>query len=468
MEEHNLTSSTRITLLIGTTKGAFLISDGSDRSGWTVRGPYCEGWPINHVIGDPETGTIWAGGGGEWHGAGVWRSDDGGESWKVTRLTKGTMDDWAANDPNFAKMIGWTDEPLPFTDTFAQIWSLSYAHGTLYAGTKPANLLASENGGKDWKRIQALTDHPSAASWNPGAAGLVLHTIVSDPGNPKKLWVGISAAGVFATEDGGATWERRNRLSNAERMRSPRPPCRAARRRNRALRPQHDACAGHERRDVPAEPSWCMAHGRWRPKLGRPDQRPALDLRFSDPSPSARSETPSGRCRSTATWQDVFHPTQPRPSGALATAAKAGRRCAKVCRRRAASSRCCVKRWRVTNAIRRVSISAQTVARSSRASMKVRIGRKSHVTCQQYWLLKCSNGDNVNAKTSHQVSRGPRDRRAVQSLRQARQHDLRFRPAAVRRGILRASCATRAPTSSRSRRSPTSRSSSRCGSSWIT
>ena len=168
------------------------------------------------MIGDPETGTLWAGGGGEWHGAGIWRSEDGGASWKVTRLTKGKMDDWAANDPNFAKMIGWTDEPLPFTDAFAQIWSLCYAHGTLYAGTKPASLLASENGGKDWKQIQALTDHPSADSWNPGAAGLVLHTIVSDPGNPKKLWVGISAAGVFATEDGGASWERRNRLSNAE------------------------------------------------------------------------------------------------------------------------------------------------------------------------------------------------------------------------------------------------------------
>jgi photosystem II stability/assembly factor-like uncharacterized protein len=168
------------------------------------------------VIGDPETGTLWAGGGGEFHGAGIWRSDDGGTSWQVTRLTKGKMDDWAANDPNFAKMIGWTGDPLPFTDTFAQIWSLGYAHGTLYAGTKPANLLASANGGKDWKRVQGLTDHPSAASWNPGAAGLVLHTIVSDPNNPKKLWVGISAAGVFATEDGGSTWERRNRLSNAE------------------------------------------------------------------------------------------------------------------------------------------------------------------------------------------------------------------------------------------------------------
>ncbi|MGB6800289.1 MAG: exo-alpha-sialidase, partial [Xanthobacteraceae bacterium] len=209
-------SSDRVILLVGTTKGAFLIC-GDDRCDWAIRGPYCDGWPINHVIGDPETGTIWAGGGGEWHGAGVWRSEDGdGTNWKVTRLSKGKMDDWAANDPNFAKMIGWTDEPLPFADAFAQIWSLGYAHGTLYAGAKPASLLASENGGKDWAQINALTDHPSAAKWNPGGAGLVLHTIVFDPGDPKKLWVGISAAGVFATEDGGATWERRNRLSNAE------------------------------------------------------------------------------------------------------------------------------------------------------------------------------------------------------------------------------------------------------------
>ncbi len=209
-------SATRTTLLVGTTKGAFLISGGSDRSGWAIGGPYCNGWPINHMIGDPESGTIWAGGGGDWHGAGVWRSQDGGATWELARLTRGTMDDWAAKDPNLAKMIGWTEAPLPFADTFAQIWSLSYAHGTLYAGTKPASLLASTNGGKDWTKVHGLTDHPSAGSWTPGGVGLTLHTIIPDPDDRKKLWVGISAAGVFATEDGGATWERRNRLSNAE------------------------------------------------------------------------------------------------------------------------------------------------------------------------------------------------------------------------------------------------------------
>lgn len=206
----------KTTVLVGTTKGTFLIAGGADRSGWTVSGPFCDGWPINHVIGDPVTGRIWAGGGGVWHGAGVWRSDDGGQSWTLAKLTTGKLDEWAANDPDFAAMIGWTGTPPPFADSFAQVWSLGLAGDTLYAGTKPARLLASHDGGESWSLVQGLSDHPSAGSWSPGAAGLVLHSIVADPADPERIWIGISAAGVFATEDGGKTWERRNRMSNAE------------------------------------------------------------------------------------------------------------------------------------------------------------------------------------------------------------------------------------------------------------
>jgi hypothetical protein len=204
-----------VTVLVGTTKGAFLIAGGSDRQGWTVKGPFCDGWPINHVVGDPATGMLWAGGGGDFQGAGVWRSEDSGATWQVAKLTKGQIDDWAANDPQLAAMMNWTKQTLPFADQFSQIWSLGYAHGTLYAGTKPARLLASRDAGKTWQEVQGLRDHPSAGSWNPGGAGLVLHTILFDPANAKKLWVGISSAGVFASEDGGKTWDRRNRLSNA-------------------------------------------------------------------------------------------------------------------------------------------------------------------------------------------------------------------------------------------------------------
>ena len=191
-------TSGNLSVLLGSTKGAFLVSGGTDRSGWQVSGPHCNGWPINHIIGDPATGTLWAGGGGDFHGAGVWRSTDHGATWQVTRLTRGKMDDWAAGDADFAALMGWTDAPLPFGDAFQQVWSLHYAHGTLYAGTKPAALLASHDGGLTWEKLQGLSDHPSAKDWNPGAAGLVLHTIVSDPAHAQKLWVGISAAGVFA------------------------------------------------------------------------------------------------------------------------------------------------------------------------------------------------------------------------------------------------------------------------------
>jgi photosystem II stability/assembly factor-like uncharacterized protein len=126
------------------------------------------------------------------------------------------MDDWASKDPDFATLVGWSEVPLPFGDSFAQIWSLHYTAGKLFAGTKPAALLCSVDAGRSWNKVESLTDHPSAGEWNPGAAGLVLHTILSDPSNEQKVWVGISAAGVFASEDGGTTWERRNRLSNTE------------------------------------------------------------------------------------------------------------------------------------------------------------------------------------------------------------------------------------------------------------
>lgn len=204
-----------IFILVGTTKGLFVLSS-EDRVLWVTTGPYCDLWPINHAVGDPRTGTIWAGGGGDWSGAGVWRSEDGGATWELAKLTKGQMDDWAANDPDFAGMIGWTPGDPPLGEAFPQIWSLHYAHGTLYAGTKNANLLKSTDGGRTFNQVDGLTSHPTRESWNGGAAGLVLHSLVSDPGDPSKMWAGISAAGVFATEDGGETWERRNRLSNAE------------------------------------------------------------------------------------------------------------------------------------------------------------------------------------------------------------------------------------------------------------
>lgn len=204
-----------VTVLVGTTKGTFLLRSDGARRDWRVSGPFCGGWAINHVICDPQTGRIWAAGGNDWTGAGVWRSDDG-ENWTLSKLSNGKFDEWLNNDPALAaEMNLQADPPAPFTGAVEALWSLHLADGRLLAGAKPAALYESRDGGESWAKVEGLTDHPSAPDWQPGGAGLVLHTIVSAPDDPGRLWVGISAAGVFATEDGGASWDRRNRLSNA-------------------------------------------------------------------------------------------------------------------------------------------------------------------------------------------------------------------------------------------------------------
>lgn len=205
----------RVTLLVGTTKGLFLLTS-HDRKTWTTAGPLCEGWPINHAIGEPGTGAIWAAGGSNWHGAGVFRSGDGGETWARATLAHGEFEDWVASDPAMAENFGLSPSPpAPYTGEVTALWSLARVGGTLYAGAKPAALYASHDGGETWAKAPGLTDHPSRDSWQPGGAGLVLHTIFADPAEPRKLWVAISSAGAFASEDGGETWERRNRRDNA-------------------------------------------------------------------------------------------------------------------------------------------------------------------------------------------------------------------------------------------------------------
>ena len=205
-----------VSLLVGTTKGLFLVTS-EDRSGWSVDGPHCNLWPINHAIGDASTGTIWAGGGSDWEGTGVWRSDDRGASWTLSKLAHGQSEAFFADNDDVAKLFDWKPSPpAPFTGEISALWSLGRVGDRLYAGSKPATLFSSDDGGETWEKVSSLSEHPSAAEWQPGAAGLLLHTIVADPGNPEKFWIGISAAGVYATEDGGVTWDRRNRLSNAE------------------------------------------------------------------------------------------------------------------------------------------------------------------------------------------------------------------------------------------------------------
>jgi photosystem II stability/assembly factor-like uncharacterized protein len=181
--------ATTVLILLGTKKGAFILRSDEGREDWALSGPFCETWPMNHVVANPDTGVIYGGGGNEWFGPAVWRSADFGETW--THSSKGLAFE-AGKDP------------------ISAVWSLAAGHGRLYAGVAPAGLFVSDDGGETWGHVEGLQKHPSRPEWQGGGAGLILHSLVLDPQDERRMWVGMSAVGVFHTADGGETWEPRN------------------------------------------------------------------------------------------------------------------------------------------------------------------------------------------------------------------------------------------------------------------
>ncbi|WP_348524153.1 hypothetical protein [Phaeobacter sp. J2-8] len=144
------------TLLIGTNKGAFLLNGNADRQQWSVTGPFCDGWRINHMTSDPETGTIWAAGGGEFFGAGVWRTDDGGQTWTLSKLADGQLDERVRNDPEAARLFDLSPAPpAPFSGQIDALWSVHHTPNAIYVGAKPAQLFASKDGGTTWEKLTA-------------------------------------------------------------------------------------------------------------------------------------------------------------------------------------------------------------------------------------------------------------------------------------------------------------------------
>lgn len=180
----------KLHILVGTKKGTFIFDGDAARKSWTLRGPFCEAWPINHVVGDPASGTIYAGGGNEWFGPAVWKSTDFGETW--THSSEG---------------LKYAEGETPVHS----VWSLNSAHGQIYAGVQPAGLFRSADDGATWEHVDGLQKHSSRPKWMPGGAGLILHHILAHPADPEQIWIGISSVGVFHTSDGGATWTARNK-----------------------------------------------------------------------------------------------------------------------------------------------------------------------------------------------------------------------------------------------------------------
>jgi len=215
-----------IRVLVGTRKGAFILTSDSKRREWSVSGPHFAGWEIYHVKASPtDPNRIYASQTSAWFGQIIQRSDDGGKSW----FQPGSMDDPPEEKDTGGMPRGEsnkfvydtseeTGRPLTthqFYDgsqqpwVFKRVWHLEPSlddPDTVYAGVEDAALFRTTDGGRTWHELSALRGHESGPRWQPGAGGLCLHTIVLDPVNPGRMYTAISAAGTFRTDDGGLSW----------------------------------------------------------------------------------------------------------------------------------------------------------------------------------------------------------------------------------------------------------------------
>jgi photosystem II stability/assembly factor-like uncharacterized protein len=196
-------SSVRV--LVGTRKGAFVLSSDGKREKWDVSGPHFAGWEIYHLKGSPaDPGRLYASQSTGWFGQQVQRSDDGGKTWEPV----GNQFAYAG-DPGTHQWYDGTPHPWEFK----RVWHLEPSLSdpdTVYAGIEDAALFRTTDGGKSWHELPGLRGC-SGSQWAPGAGGMCLHTILVDPKDPRRLFVAISAAGAFRSDDGGATWRPINR-----------------------------------------------------------------------------------------------------------------------------------------------------------------------------------------------------------------------------------------------------------------
>src|SRR5512141_1051781 len=189
-----------VRVLVGTKKGAFVLTSDGKRERWDVSGPHFAGWEIYHLKGSPaDPNRLYASQCSGWFGQVIQRSNDGGQTWAPV-----------GNKFVYEGVPGthqWYDgTPHPWE--FKRVWHLEPSledPDTVYAGVEDAALFKTTDGGQSWQELPGLRK-AKGHLWQPGAGGMCLHTIVLDPSNPSRIFIAISAAGVFATDDGGATW----------------------------------------------------------------------------------------------------------------------------------------------------------------------------------------------------------------------------------------------------------------------
>jgi photosystem II stability/assembly factor-like uncharacterized protein len=191
-----------VRVLVGTRKGAFVLTSDEKRQKWEIGGPHFAGWEMYHLKGSPaDPDRIYAGQQTGWFGQLIQRSNDGGKTWEPVGnkfAYEGT--------PGTHQWYDGTPHPWEFE----RVWHLEPSltdPDTVYAGVQDAALFRSADGGQTWAEMPGLRTHKSGPSWGPGAGGLCLHTILLDPTRPQRMFAAISAAGAFRSDDGGETWK---------------------------------------------------------------------------------------------------------------------------------------------------------------------------------------------------------------------------------------------------------------------
>lgn len=205
-----------VRVLVGTRKGAFVLTSDGTREKWEVNGPLFGGWEMFHVAGSPvDPNRLYASQSGGWFGQQIQRSDDGGVNWEPVN-NEFVYDGVPGTHQHYdGTTVPWE---------FKKVWHLEPSLSdpdVVYAGIEDAGLFKSDDGGQSWQELSGLRAHGTGPHWQPGGGGLCLHTIIEHPTNPDRLTVAISAAGTFRTEDAGKTWQAINRGLQSEGIPDP-------------------------------------------------------------------------------------------------------------------------------------------------------------------------------------------------------------------------------------------------------
>src|SRR5215467_1837505 len=230
----------RVRVLVGTRKGAFILTSDGARRNWDISGPHFAGWEIYHLKGSPaDPNRLYASQSSGWFGQIIQRSDDGGKTWHQPGTPPGeptkTPEGMPTGESNKFVYDASPETGKPLTThqwydgtqkpwVFKRVWHLEPSledPNTVYAGVEDAALFRSTDGGKSWQELPGLRGHGTGPEWQPGAGGMCLHTIILDPQNSGRIFIAISAAGAFRTDDGGTTWKPINRGLNSRYIPNP-------------------------------------------------------------------------------------------------------------------------------------------------------------------------------------------------------------------------------------------------------